>query len=77
MTVRDELDMLRLRQARRRERPYIVVKALLLLCFVIVGLGLLQNCCSGTVERQTTEQKKHVTDSIWDGDANAHKRRTN
>lgn len=77
MTVRDELDMLRLRQARRRERPYTIAKVWFVFCFVIVGLAFAQGCCSGTVERQTTEQKKHVTDSIWDGDANAHKRRTN
>lgn len=64
---------LKLKQARRAERPYTLVKLLVLAGFFGAMCGVISNC-NDRNRLTPAEQKKVVTD-IWGGDADAHKKR--
>ena len=68
----EKLTRLRLKQARRQEFPW---KGLFLVALGIVLYALLTNCCSTALPAQTPDQQKKTVDSLWGGDAEAHKKR--
>lgn len=75
MKPEDELLALKLKQARRTERPHNLHKFVFIVCLLFTLCGLLGNCTADGARSQTPAEKKANTDAIWAGDADAHKRR--
>lgn len=75
MKPEDELRSLKLKQARRAERPHNLHKFVFIVCLLLTLCGLLGNCNAEGERRQTPAEKKATADAVWGGDADAHKRR--
>lgn len=66
---------LKLRQARRAERPYTLLKLIFIFAALMTLAALLNNCCSGVTSSPTPAQRKQAVDAIWNGDKEAHERK--
>lgn len=72
----NQLQRLKLRQARRAERPYTAVKLFAGVMLLFIALGFLQNCGRQVPEKPITKaEKKKYVDSLWAGTADNSKYR--
>lgn len=74
MSNKDQYFHLKMRQARRAERPYSLIKGIMLFGMAVTGLAVIHGCgCGVDTDKPTVAQATKDAQSLFVGDAQAHK----
>lgn len=66
---------LKLRQARRAERPYTLFKLIILVGMISVLCGVVSNCGGRDKDKVSPAQQKKAVVDLWAGNSDAQKKR--